>query len=90
MGADVPSCQQALANLYRSWGAVRLEYGAVLEAQTYYELCLQLRPEDSQAKQGLGASLVAEQEQATRRESRQKGGGRQGILRAGSLKLAQH
>ena len=55
-------------------GAVRLEYGAVLEAQTYYELCLQLRPEDSQAKQGLGASLVAEQEQATRRESRQKGG----------------
>lgn len=44
MGADVPSCQQALANLYRSWGAVRLEYGAVLEAQTYYELCSQLRP----------------------------------------------
>ncbi|NMG61068.1 tetratricopeptide repeat protein, partial [Geitlerinema sp. P-1104] len=60
-GADVSSCQQALAHLYRRWGDVRLEYGAILEAQTYYQLCLKLQPEDFQAKQGLGASLLAEE-----------------------------
>ncbi|WP_159788133.1 glycosyltransferase 61 family protein [Sodalinema gerasimenkoae] len=66
--ADVQSCQDALAELYRAWGDVRLEYGAILEAQTYYQLCLTLRPEDVLARQGLGASVVAKQEQEVRQK----------------------
>lgn len=66
-----PQTITALAHLYRRWGDVRLNYEALQEAQVYYQLALQLNPQNREAESGLGLTTWRQEQRTSDHPTRQ-------------------